>query len=179
MTDVTPSPATLTQRTPRWLLGVLFASLALNVFVVGSLGAAMWRFHRAPPPPEWAPPNCLLGFTNTLPRERHKTLRTAVAPIREQLRPLRNDVRTARNELTATISAEPFDLANFEAAQANLAEKERKARETMSALYAEIIKSLSPEERRAYSAWRSHNRPPPPPIGILEEGDGPPGGRRR
>lgn len=154
-------------RTPSWLLVLLFVSLAANLLVVGSVGAAMWRFHRAPPP-HWAPPN-LLGYAMSLRPDRYEALWTASEQMRQKLRPIRQELRAARNEVTAAIVAEPFDQAAFEAAQKRLVEKEGQARLATLSLYAEIVKNLTPDERRGYRRWREHRRPPP--IGILEDGD--------
>lgn len=158
------------ERTPGWLLVLLFVSLAANLLVVGSVGTAMWRFRQGPPP--GVLPN-LLGYASSLKGERYVAVREATAPLRHKLRPIRQELRAARNEVTAAITAEPFDQAAFEAAQKRLVEKESQVRHATIALYAEIVKSLTPEERRAYGWWREHRRPPP--TGILED-DGPPGG---
>ncbi len=167
------------RRIPRWLLVVLIVSLAANVFVVGSVGAAIWRFHRAPQA-DWVAPN-LLGYSGSLGKERRHELREATAPIRERLKPLRRELRQARNELTEAITAEPFDKARFEAAQANLLAKENLTREATRALYTEIVQRLSPEERRAYGKWRER-RWMPPPSPLIDDAEGFPGGmhgRRR
>ncbi|RTL69967.1 MAG: periplasmic heavy metal sensor [Hyphomicrobiales bacterium] len=170
MTTETPGTTPPSTRIPRWVLVVLCLSLAANVFVVGSLGAAMWRFHRAPPP-EFGPPN-LLGYSVSLDRDRRKQIYEGTASIRQRLRPLRQEIRQARNELTATIAADPFDATKFDAAQAQLVAKENEARELTRQLYTEIAKNLTPEERRAYGRWRER-RGPPPPVGLLDDPDGP------
>ena len=52
MTDGRTAHAEPTWRAPRWLLAALFASLALNLVVVGLVAGAVWRFR----PPAWVPP---------------------------------------------------------------------------------------------------------------------------
>ena len=51
MTDAGSSQSRIERRAPRWLLVVLFASLAVNLVIVGSVAGAVWR-HRGPP--AWA-----------------------------------------------------------------------------------------------------------------------------
>lgn len=175
MTIETPGIAPAAARAPRWLVVVLSLSLAVNVFVVGWIGAAIWRFHGLPPPPDAGPSN-LMGYSVSLERDRRKEIFESTKAIRRQLRPIRHEVRQARNELAAVIAADPFDEAKFEAAQARLIEKENEARDLTRQLYSQIVKDLTPEERRAYGKWREH-RWIPPPRGLLDDPDGPPGPR--
>ena len=48
MTDAGSSQSRIERRAPRWLLVVLFTSLAVNLVIVGSVAGAVWR-HRGPP----------------------------------------------------------------------------------------------------------------------------------
>lgn len=159
---------------PNWLLVLLFVSLAANLLVIGSVGAAMWRFRHPPPPPPFGggPPN-LLGYASSLKGERYHAVLDATAAQRERLRPLRQELRAARSDVTAAVTADPFEQAAFEKAQARLIDKENEVRQAALSLYVEIVKNLTPEERRDYQRWRDHR--PPPPIGFLEDG-GPPEG---
>lgn len=167
-TDVASTPAS--PRAPRWMLVLLFASLALNLLIIGLVAGSAWRFrHGGPPHHGWAPPN-LIGYAMSLERGRSKALREVTGPMRHALKPLRREIHAARGEVTAAISAEPFDQARFDAAQARLVDLESKARQQALALYAEIAKTLTPEERRAYRSWREHRRPHGP--GFFDELDG-------
>lgn len=167
--EAPPSPAT---RAPRWMLWLLFASLALNLLIIGLVAGSAWRFRHGGPPHGWAPPN-LIGYSMSLERGRNKAMRDVTSPMRHALKPLRREIHAARNEVTAAISAEPFDQARFDAAQARLVDLENQARQQTLALYAEIAKTLTPEERRAYKGWREHRRPPGPGFFDDVEGPGP------
>jgi uncharacterized membrane protein len=173
MTNEMPGTQPAARRIPRWLLVVLCLSLAGNVFVVGSIGAAMWRFRGGPPPPEMGPPN-LLGYSTSLERSRRKAIYDNTQTVRQRLRPMRQEIRQARNDLAAVIAAEPFDDAKFEAAQASLLAKENEARELTRQLYSDIVKNMTPEERRGYGKWRER-RWMPPPTAQLDDPDAPPG----
>ena len=50
MTDAATGKTRTLRGTPRWMLALLFASLAVNLVVVGSVAGVMWR-HRAPTRP--------------------------------------------------------------------------------------------------------------------------------
>lgn len=169
---IEPAPAVAT-RTPRWLLVALFASLAVNLLIIGLVAGTAWRFRHAGPPPFWGPPN-LIGYAMSLDGDRKSSMRAATSSMRHALKPLRRELNVARNEVTAAVVAEPFDQARFDAAQARLVELENQARQQTLALYMQIAKSLTPDERRAYKKWRDHRRPPAP--GFFDDGEGPPGG---
>jgi len=167
----TTAPAAET-RTPRWLLVLLFASLALNLLIIGLMAGTAWRFRHAGGPPVWAPPN-LIGYSMSLDRERNRALRDATGSMRHALKPLRREIQQARNAVTDAIVADPFDQARFDTAQARLVELENKAREQTLALYNQIARNLTPEERRRYKAWREHRRPHGP--GFFDDVEGPSG----
>lgn len=163
-----PAPLQARRRAPRWLLAALFASLALNLLVVGSVAGAMWRFRKPPP---WAgsiTPN-LLGYASTLAPERRKHLWALTSEERNHLRPFRREVRAARDETVKVLAAEPFDAAAFKAAQQHQAEAENRARQAVQDLYFKIAAGLTAEERSAFPHWREHRRPPG--ANLLDEPD--------
>jgi uncharacterized membrane protein len=156
MTDGRTAHAEPMRRAPRWLLAALFASLALNLVVVGLVAGAIWRFRA----PVWAPITpSLLGYASALPPERRKQLWEQTAEERAELRPLRREVRAARDETVQALVAEPFDRQVFLAAQARQYDAEQRARHAMQGLYLKIAEGLTPEERRAFPRWREHRRP--------------------
>ena len=158
MTDAGAAHPEPVRRAPRWLLAALFASLAVNLVVVGLVAGAIWRF-RAPQAWAGVPPS-LLGYASVLPSERRKELWEQTAEERGHLRPLRREVRSAREATIRAIAAEPYDREMFLAAQARQAEAEQRWRVAMRELYARIADALTPEERRAFPLWRDHRRPP-------------------
>jgi len=159
MTDAGSSQSRIERRAPRWLLVVLFTSLAVNLVIVGSVAAAAWR-HREPP--AWAGvviPN-LLGYASTFAPDRRKQIWELTREERSRMRPFRREVRAAREETTKALAAEPFDRQQFLAAQSKQAEAENRARAAVQDLYLKIAESLTPEERRAFATWRDHRRSP-------------------
>ena len=145
-------------RTPRWMLVLLVSSLALNLLVLGLVGALMWRIRIPPPWAHTVAPN-LLGYASTLSADRRKDLWELSAQERKQVRPFRREVRAARQETIKTLVAEPFDRQQFLDAQVRQAEVESRAREAVRNLYVRIAEGLTPEERRGFSQWRASRRP--------------------
>jgi uncharacterized membrane protein len=143
-------------RAPRWVLVLLVLSLALNLLVLGSVGALLWRF-RTPPWTHAVAPN-LLGYASTLPPERRKELWERSAQELQHIRPFRRAVRDARQESVKALITEPFDRQQFGAAQARQAEAENRARDAVRDLYVTIAEGLTPEERRGFPRWREHRR---------------------
>jgi len=159
MTEAGSSKAPVVRRAPRWLLVVLFASLAVNLVIVGSVAGAVWR-HRGPP--AWAGvviPN-LLGYASTFPPERRRQIWELTRDERSRIRPFRREVRAAREETIKALVAEPFDRQRFLAAQAKQAEAENRARVAVQDLYVKIADNLTADERQAFAHWRDHRRAP-------------------
>lgn len=156
MTSAAAEPAVV-MRTPRWVLAILFVSLAFNLLIIGLVAGSAWRYSRFGPPAGWGPPT-LLNYSMSLDRTRRAALREAAEPMRQALRPLRREISQARNDVAAAISAQPFDQARFEAAQAHLIALEIKAREEAQALYAQIVKNMTDQERAGFAHWREHRR---------------------
>jgi uncharacterized membrane protein len=159
MTEAGSSESRFVRRAPRWMLVLLFASLAVNLVIVGSVAGAVWR-HRGPP--AWAGvviPN-LLGYASTFAPDRRKQIWELTRTERGRMRPFRREVRAAREETTKALAAEPFDRQQFLAAQAKQAEAENRARAAVQDLYVKIAENLTPEERRAFVNWRDHRRTP-------------------
>jgi uncharacterized membrane protein len=158
MTDAADAKGGSMRRTPRWVLGLLFLSLALNLVIVGSVLGAVWRF-KGPPPWANVVPN-LLGYASTFQAERRKQIWEQTVEERRHMRPFRREVRTAREETIKALLAEPFEKQRFLDAQARQAEAENHARAAAQDLFAKVAESLTPEERRAFALWRDHRRPP-------------------
>jgi uncharacterized membrane protein len=168
MTDAGNANMAAMRRTPRWMLVALFASLAVNLLVVGSVAGAVWRFRTPPPWASAVTPN-LLGYASTLPSERRQHIWDQTVEERGHIRPFRRAVRAAREETIKTLVAEPFDRSKFVAAQTQQSEAENRARAAVQDLFIKIADNLSPQERHAFSLWREHRRPPS--RNLLDEPD--------
>jgi uncharacterized membrane protein len=168
MTDVGSASAVARRGAPRWMVVALFASLALNLLVIGSLAGAIWRF-RTPPAGAGAIIPNLLGYASTLPLERRKELWEKTREERNHVRPFRRQVRAAREETVRALVTVPFDPAAYRAAQERQAETESRARAAVHDLYVKMAESLTAEERHEFPRWREHRRPPV--RNLLDEPD--------
>ena len=156
-------------KAPRWMLIALFVSLAVNLVVVGSWSAPIWRAH-APPPGALAVTPNLLGYASTLPPERRKELWDRTAEERRHIRPFRREVRAAREETVKALVAEPFDRAEVRRRPGAAGRgREPRPRRGAGALSSRSPTSLTPEERRGFPRWREHRRPPG--HNLLDEPD--------
>jgi uncharacterized membrane protein len=169
MSDGASGTADKANRVPRWLMGFLIVSLAINFIFIGSVAGAMWRFHGPPSAPVANPG--LLSYIGSLPADRRKALWDSVAAERQSLRPLRKDARAAREAMLTTLIADPSDKQAVLAAQARQTKAEEQARSAMLALITQIAAGLTPQERRAFPQWRDNHRPSGP--GLLDEPDRP------
>jgi uncharacterized membrane protein len=145
---------------PRWMVFALLVSVALNLVVVGITAASLWRYRLASDlagAPHVAPN--LLGYASTLPSERRKLLWARTEDERRIVRPLRRELREARLDLLKVLSAETFDVPQFEVARARLLTADLKAREAVYKLYGDIAASLTSQERQGYMRWRDKRRP--------------------
>ena len=138
-------------RNLRW---ALIASLALNVLIVGGVGASLvphfWkRGHRAPG---------LLGFAQTLPPERGSMIREKVQGERATFDALRKEEREARKAARSVLIEEPFDAAKFKAALDRAATADDKESRTRMSLLVETATELTPEERRQLHDWFEKHR---------------------
>jgi uncharacterized membrane protein len=163
MTDTTAEPGAVKRGlrdAPRWVLGLLIGSLALNLLVLGLASGAMWhaRFGQA------AGGGNLLGnlvaFSQTLPSARRSELGSLIGESRAppELRALRQEVRAARREVMRQFTADPFDVAAFRAAEAQAVKAETRMRETADGLAAGLAKQLTAAERGAFLKWREVRR---------------------
>jgi uncharacterized membrane protein len=140
----------------------LFASLALNLIVVGAAAGFVWRHGARLAAAETVhlPPN-VLSYTNLLPADRQKELLALTEHERSQVRPLRRQLREAREEVVKVMVAEPFDKQRLQDAQARLLVADRTAREAVYRLYTEIAANMTAHERRGFATWRQNRRKPP------------------
>jgi uncharacterized membrane protein len=161
-------------RLSRWVMPVLFGSLALNLIVIGAAGSLLWRGRLEPVSGRVIP--SVLGYAaTTLPPERIDQLEQQTKEEREKVRPVRRALVQAREEWAKALSAEPFDRDRFLAAQARLVEADEKSRKAAFKLHVAIGLNLTPEERQGFASWRQKQRQRRPPNPLDELGEGKPG----
>jgi uncharacterized membrane protein len=143
---------------PRWLYAGLVASLAMNVLLIGGVGAAVWRHGHMGGGMGRGKDFGLTGFIKDLPPERQPIVAADVAKARETLRPLRRALREAWSESSAALTADPFDKEKLRAAMARLVEAETRLRTVIATAVGDTAEKLTASERRALQAWREQRR---------------------
>lgn len=145
---------------------VLLISLALNLVVIGAIagtafvhsrggGVGMGRYADLDAGPGgFGGPRAMGGFLKTLPAARRDELRLAFFAERPRLWPLRRQLQQVRSELAGHIEAERLDRPAVEGAMQRLLVAEGELRRAQLTLIGEMIAKLTPEERRAFVAWR-------------------------
>ncbi len=136
---------------PRWLYGLLIASLAANLLVAGGAASAFWA-HRHGHHGERG----LIGFADRLPAERQGTIRQGLQAEREKLKPLREAVKTGWTETNEALGAEPFDKEKFKASLGRMNEAETRVRAAVTGALVDLADKLTPEERKSLKVWREH-----------------------
>ena len=170
MTEPSPASASRSARSfwSRRSGVVLLMSLALNLVVIGAIAGTAFVHSRgggggfgmggfADPdagPGGFGGPRAMGGFMRTLPAARRDELRRAFFAERPRLWPLRRQLQQVRSELAGHIEAERLDRPAVEGAMQRLLVAEGELRRAQLALMGEMIAKLTPEERRAFVAWR-------------------------
>jgi uncharacterized membrane protein len=138
----------------------LMVSLALNVLIIGAVAGAflMGRHHHGRG--HWHKGGPLAGFARTLPDERGDVLRQQIESNQTKLEPLRKEENAARDEARSVLMTEPFDIEKFKAALARKADADAREKRARMEQFAEMVATLTPEERRQLHAWfeKRHKR---------------------
>jgi len=144
------------------LLGALFVSLALNVFIGGAFVGAHLTKAKAPPPAAagegWRPRNPLAQAIRALPPESQAAWREGGLAFAQTQGPRAREARQLARETMKSFGEEPFDQGAALAAlrQARTAEYEN--RMAMDRRIVEFVATLPPDQRRTFGEALS--RPP-------------------
>ena len=160
----------------RWLILVLLASLAVNLFI-GGLAVGRWVDHgwgghdrahqrHAGPPPEGPGPRWLRRMVG-------KDGMDAVRSVWERhdavIDPLRAEAEAARDAVADTLSARPFVRSDYEAALTEMRQTMARLETATHAAIVDVVDGMSPEQRAAFAdrarAWADKRKGPPPPPG--------------
>jgi len=142
---------------PRALRIVLFASLALNLLVVG---AAVGIAVNGPPGPPGGPrgsagQDTALPYTRALDedqrRDLRRQLRREITKDRQDMREVRAALLAGYQEALALLRADTFDAAAMSTVLDRQAERGAQVRVRGQALLTEYLSGLSTEDRMAYA----------------------------
>lgn len=139
-------------RKRRWLGALLVVSLALNLLFFGLVAGAIWSKRQG----GWVGPRhhafatAMRRVMKELPEDRRKVAEEIVTRHRAKVRPLRRQVRQARHAAVEGLEADTFDAAAFAERLERLQSAEATMRKAMAGMAMELMKTLTPEERRLF-----------------------------
>lgn len=159
----------------RWLILVLFASLAVNLFI-GGLAVGRWvddgwygrggphhGHWRSGPPPEGPGPRWLRRMVG---EDGMPAVRAVWDRHQSIIDPLRAEADAARTAVADTLAADPFVRADYEAALADMRAAMEAMHAATHAAVVDVVDSLSPEQRAAFAerarSWADRRRAPAP-----------------
>lgn len=133
------------------LFVVLFISLALNLFLIGTVAGGLvvgQRFRAAhPPPPARGGQAPLWRAADALPPEKASAYRAALRSGAPQMRDAMRQARAARQTAWNGLADEPFDAAASKRRLADIRAQEAQARGLVDDRVVDFAAELSPAER--------------------------------
>ena len=146
---------------------VLLASLALNVFFLGVVGAGAVRHYwhtprhvSAPLPPRTAAER-IDRLAATLPPEDGEKLRAEMRQDETSLEAAHTAYRGAQESTRVALRAEPFDMAALRTAMSEVRAARQKLDLALQDVIAKAAGEMSPEGRRKLSEWSPPSHLPP------------------
>lgn len=143
-------------RRSRLLYPGFILSLALNLLFLGGVAAAVWHHHNVQVRRD---ESGLLSFAKYLSPDRQDAFRQQVLAARASMKIERDSVRTAWLNTNNILTAEPFDKEKFRAAMAQLRDVEDRYKTGLNNAFADIVASITPEERKLLHTWREKRKP--------------------
>jgi uncharacterized membrane protein len=148
---------------------VLFASLALNLFFLGVLGAGAVRHywhaprHMSVPLPPRSAAERIDRLAATLPSEDGEKLRAEMRQNDSSLEAAHTVYRSAQEATRVALRAEPFDMAALRGAMSDVRAARQRLDLALQDVIAKAAAEMSPEGRRKLAEWSPPSHPPPGP----------------
>lgn len=148
----------------RWTRIALLISVALNVLFLGVVVGAGWI--------HWRDDGRARSFSfsrgvdqliKDMPADRKPIAQSALDRYRSDVRPQWREVGEARRAAFEALRAEPFNEEQVKAAFDRLDALRESQRKLMGTITFDLMRQLTPEERRTFLQALRQRRPPPPP----------------
>jgi len=147
-------PAFAPAAAPRWLL---LASLALNLFFIGVVGAIAVRGYvdapAAPAPIDRTAAGRTERLAATLPAADADKLRAEFATRREPIEAAQANYRRMQDRIRDVLRREPFDVEAMRAAMTETRAARNTFELTLQAMIATAASEMSPEGRKKLAEW--------------------------
>jgi uncharacterized membrane protein len=144
----------------RWGRVLLWSSLALNLLFIGMLAGAILR-GPVGVGLRGGGPGQVMGFLQSLPKERREAVMREARIARGEIRELRRHVRDAARERREALTADVLDRSRVQAAQARLENAESRLRQMLTTVMLDAAGSMTREERKAFARFRGQPFGPP------------------
>lgn len=160
MSDDANLPSLVKPDSSMGLRGMLFASLALNLLLIGAAAGSYWSFKRHG---MWSGgPSEELGirtFARTLGSERSKEIMKSLKAAHVDIRPYLEEARSARRAAAELLTAETVEPDKLVAGFGKIDEAEARVKAAARTEVLATVAKLTQEERRALSALWQQRRP--------------------
>jgi len=140
------------RRGPRWMWVVLLLSVALNLIVVGLVLGAVFHFRGG------HGDRGIARFLDRLPDVRQNELREKFRSHRTEIRPLRREARRARRAVRDVFESDALDQTVLEARLEEATAARLALLKARQDWIARLGRELNADERQAYLSWLRHKR---------------------
>jgi uncharacterized membrane protein len=137
----------------RWIIGVIVASLALNLALIGFIIGK-----QASPPPDFDVASAYPRWARTLPETRRDELRPLVRKHLRALRPRNANMRKHTKAIAEALKQEPYDSVALIEVLKQMRSELDQTRDLSHASFVEFVSQLSVEERQRLAADMLSNR---------------------
>lgn len=136
-------------RAPRWMIGLLVVSLALNLLAFGAVAGRLWLGPHGHGSSSvlWSG----LRFVRHLPPERREAVRAIIDKDDSALRVAWEKFGPAREKVIDALTAEPFGRPAFETALAQLNDISGSMRQQSVTMLGALAEALTVEERKDFA----------------------------
>jgi uncharacterized membrane protein len=142
---------------------------ALNLFLIGIIGAFVVRYYSGEPPThrKAGPAHRIEKIASRLPAEDALILRLEFTKKSGAIEDASDAFRQAREKVRSALRAEPYDLAATSAAMSEAEGLHQKSEQLIHAVIASAAAKMTPEGRRKLAEWPAQARRAIPPYTWL------------
>jgi uncharacterized membrane protein len=130
-----------------WKRAAIVASVALNLFFLGLIGAWQGRALFGPPPPGPSIPRMLAGTLRNLPDADRQLLEQVFQSRRHEIGQLAEGLRHTRGDMSRALRRPDFDPADFDAKAMAAREARSRLDAALQDVYRDAAKDMTPEGR--------------------------------
>jgi uncharacterized membrane protein len=130
-----------------WKRVAIVASIALNLFFIGLIGAWQGRAFFGPPPPGPSIPRMLEGTLRSLPDEDRLLLEKTFESRRMEIAKLAEGLRRTRSAMSRSLRQTDFDPADFDAKAMEARQARARLDSALHRVYRDAASGMTPAGR--------------------------------